>query len=79
MNTKVDMTFSVDIEDVYLSMNYKDQQEFIKERLGDLGGWEDIIELCMTEDDIAEFVEANIEKLSDEALLNEIKKRGLEV
>ncbi len=29
--------------------------------------------------DVKEFVEANIDKLSDEVLINEIKKRELEV
>lgn len=29
MNTKVDMSFSVDIEDVYSELKYKDQQEFM--------------------------------------------------
>lgn len=36
MNTKVDMTFLVDIEDVYSSMNYKDQQDFLKSHIGDI-------------------------------------------
>lgn len=30
MSAKVDMSFPVDIEDVYSSMSYKDQQEFPK-------------------------------------------------
>lgn len=34
------MTFSVDIEDVYSSMNYRDQQEFIKSHIDDIGGFE---------------------------------------
>lgn len=36
MNTKVDMSFSVDIEDVYSKLSYKDQQEFLKSHVGDI-------------------------------------------
>lgn len=39
MSTKVDMSFQVDIEDVYSSMSSKDQKEFIKSHI-------DVIEQC---------------------------------
>lgn len=79
MNTKVDMTFSVDIEDVYSSMNYRDQQEFIKSHIDDIGGFEDIIEQCFEEIDTVELVNSYIDKATDEALIGEINNRGLEV
>ena len=44
------------------------------------GGLGDVVEQCFDNDcEVKEFVEANIDKLSDEALINEIKKRELEV
>lgn len=79
MSTKVDMTFSVDIDDVYSELSYKDQQEFIKSHVDDIGGFEDIMEQCFDERDAVEFVEDNIDKLSDESLIQEVKSRGLEV
>lgn len=36
MKRKVDMSFSVDIEDVYSELSYKDQQEFIKSHVDDI-------------------------------------------
>lgn len=79
MNTKVDMTFFVDIDDVYSSMNYRDQQEFIKSHIDDIGGFEDIIEQCFEERDTVELVNSYIDKATDEALIGEINNRGLEV
>ena len=37
---------------------------------------EDVVEQCFDNDAIKEFVEANIDKLTDEVLINEIKKEG---
>lgn len=79
MNTKVDMSFSVDIEDVYSELKYKDQQEFIKSHIDNIGGIEDIIEQCFEEIDTVEFVNSYIDKATDEALIGEINNRGLEV
>lgn len=79
MNTKVDMTFSVDIDAVYSELSYKDQQEFIKSHIDDIGGFEDIMEQCFEERDTVEFVNSYIDKATDEALIGEINNRGLEV
>lgn len=79
MNTKVDMTFFVDIDDVYSELSYKDQQEFIKSHIDDIGGFEDIIEQCFEERDTVELVNSYIDKATDEALIGEINNRGLEV
>lgn len=77
MNTKVDMSFSVDIEDVYSKLRYEDQQEFIKSHIDDVGGIEDVIEQCFAERDTVEFVNNYIDKATDEALIGEINNRGL--
>lgn len=79
MSTEVDMSFSVDIEDVYSEMSYKDQQEFIKSHIDDVGGFDDVMEQCFDEEDAIEFVNSHIYKATDEALIDEIKHRGLEV
>lgn len=79
MNTKVDMSFSVDIEDVYSELRYKDQQEFLKSHIDDIGGFKDVIEQCFEERDAVEFVNSNIDKATDEALIGEVNYRGLEV
>ncbi|WP_039868047.1 hypothetical protein [Hoylesella timonensis] len=78
MKTTVEV--QIDIEDVYSELTYSEQQEFIKSHIDDIGGLGDVVELCFDNDcEVKEFVEANIDKLSDEALINEIKKRELEV
>ena len=73
------MTFFVDIDDVYSELSYKDQQEFIKSHIDDIGGFEDIIEQCFEERDTVELVNSYIDKATDEALIGEINNRGLEV
>lgn len=77
MKTTVEV--QIDIEDVYSELTYSEQQEFIKSHIDDIGGLGDVVELCFDNDAIKEFVEANIDKLTDEVLINEIKKRELEV
>lgn len=79
MKTKVDMSFSVDIEDVYSELSYKDQQEFIKSHIDDVGGFDDIMEQCFYEDDAIEFVNNHIDMATDEALIGEFNDRGLKV
>lgn len=73
------MTFFVDIDDVYSKLSYKDQEEFIKSHVNDIGGFEDIMEQCFDERDAVEFVNSYIDKATDEALIGEINNRGLEV
>lgn len=79
MSTKVDMSFQVDIEDVYSELRYKDQQEFLKSHIDDIGGFEDVMKQCFEERDAVEFVNSNIDKATDEALIGEVNDRGLEV
>lgn len=77
MKTTVEV--QIDIEDVYSELTYSEQQEFVKSHIDDIGGLEDVVEQCFDNDTIKEFVEANIDKLTDEVLINEIKNRGVEV
>ena len=51
----------------------------MKSHIDDLGGIGDVVEQCFDDSDIEEFVEDNIDKLTDEALIKEMKNRGLEV
>lgn len=79
MNTTVSMSFSVDIEDVYSELRYSEQQEFIKSHIDYIGGLEDVADQCFEDCDVKYFIENNIDKLTDESLIKEIKERGLEV
>lgn len=79
MNATVEVKVSIDIEDVYNELSWDEKDEFLKSHINDLGGLGDISEQCFGDEEVAEFVEANIDKLSDEALINEIKNRGAEV
>lgn len=78
MKTTVEVL--IDIEDVYSELTYSEQQEFIKSHIDDIGGLGDVVEQCFDNDcEVKEFVETNIDKLSDEALIKELKDRKLEV
>lgn len=80
MNTKVDMSFPVDIEDVYNELSCADQEQFLINHATDIAGELDTVTAYWFKDDeVKEFVEDNIDKLSDESLIQEIKSRGLEV
>lgn len=77
MNTKVDINIEVDIEDVYSLLDWKDRDTFLRNHLDELGGVQDIIDLCFTQNDAEEFVNNNIYYVSDDILQEEIKRRGL--
>ena len=77
MNTKVDINIEVDIEDVYSLLDWKDRDTFLRNHLDELGGVQNIIDLCFTQNDAEEFVNNNIYYVSDDILQEEIKRRGL--
>lgn len=79
MITNVEVKVSIDIEDVYNELNCADQEQFLKSHINDLGGLGDISEQCFDDEEVAEFIEINIDKLSNEALIKELKNRELEV
>jgi hypothetical protein len=76
MNTTVEVKVSIDIEDVYNELHWDEKEEFLKSHIDDLGGLGDISEQCFDDDEIADFVENNIDKLSDESLIQEVKSRA---
>lgn len=80
METTVEIKVSVDIEDVYNELSCADQEQFLVNHATDIAGELDTVAATWFNDcEVKEFVEDNIDKLSDEALINEIKKRGVEV
>lgn len=80
MKTKVDMGFLVDIEDVYNELSCADQEQFLVNHATDIAGELDTVAAYWFNDnEVKEFVEDNIDKISDEALIEELKQRGLEV
>lgn len=76
MNTTVEVKVSIDIEDVYNELHWDEKEEFLKSHIDDLGGLGDISEQCFDDDEIADSVENNIDKLSDESLIQEVKSRA---
>lgn len=79
MNTTVEVKVSIDIDDVYNELNWSDKETFLKSHIDDLGGISDVTEQCFNNSDVKDFVEDNIDKLTDESLIQEVKIRGLEV
>lgn len=79
MITNVEVKVSIDIDDIYNELHWDEKEEFLKSHIDDLGGLGDISIQCFNDDVIADFVENNIDKLSDEALIKELKNRELEV
>lgn len=80
MKTTVEVKVSVDIEDVYNELNCADQEQFLVNHATDIAGELDTVAATWFNDcEVKEFVEDNIGKLSDESLIQEVRKRGLEV
>lgn len=80
MITNVEVKVSIDIEDIYNELNCADQEQFLVNHATDIAGELDTVAATWFNDyEVKEFVEANIDKLSDEVLINEIKNRGVEV
>lgn len=79
MITNVEVKVSIDIDDIYNELHWDEKEEFLKSHIDDLGGLGDISEQCFDDKEIAEFMEINIDKLSDESLIQEIRSRELEV
>lgn len=79
MITNVKVKVSIHIDDIYNKLYWDEKEEFLKSHIDDLGGLGDISEQCFDDKEVAEFMEINIDKLSDESLIKEIKERGLEV
>lgn len=79
MITNVEVKVSIDIDDIYNELHWDEKEEFLKSHIDDLGGLGDISEQCFDDKEVAEFMEINIDKLSDESLIQEIRSRELEV
>ena len=80
MNTTVEVKVSIDIEDVYNELSRGDQEQFLVNHATDIAGDLDSVAAYWFNDyEVKEFVEDNIDKLTDEALIKEMKNRGLEV
>lgn len=80
MNTTVEVKVSIDIEDVYNEMSCADQEHFLVNHATDIAGELDTVAATWFNDcEVKEFVENNIDKLSDESLIQEVKSRALEV
>ena len=80
MNTTVELKVSIDIEDIYNELSCADQEQFLVNHATDMAGDLDTVAAYWFKDDeVKGFVEENIDKLSDESLIQEVKSRGLEV
>lgn len=76
---KVDINIEVDIDDVYNELSIDNQLTFIKEHLDDYGGILDIVEDNYCEEDIADLVNEKIDLADDDILIEEVKRRGIEL
>lgn len=80
MNTTVEVKVTVDIEDVYNELSCADQEQFLVNHATDIAGELDTVAAYWFNDnEVKEFVEDNIDKLANESLIQEVKRRGLEV
>lgn len=80
MNTTVEVKVTVDIEDVYNELSCADQEQFLVNHATDIAGELDAVAAYWFNDnEVKEFVEDNIDKLANESLIQEVKRRGLEV
>lgn len=79
MTTKVNINIEVGIEEIFSELNQQEQEDFIVDNINSVGDIDDVVNKCFRDTDIYKFIENNLYRVSDDALLEEAKRRGLEV
>lgn len=74
---KVNLNLEIDVQDAFLALTQSEKEEFLAKNIDYIGGISDVVEACFNDWETTEFLEQGIEKISDDALLSELERRGL--
>ena len=71
-------TLEIDIEEVYNKLSVLDRMEFIRKHVSDYYSLDEMAKLCY-ENEIADFVTTNIDKVENKVIQNEVFDRDIEI
>ena len=74
---KVNLNLEIDVQEAFLALSQSEKEEFLAKNIDYIGGLSDVAGACFNDWETTEFLELEIDKISDDALLAELERRGL--
>lgn len=74
---KVNLNLEIDVQDAFLALTQSEKEEFLANNIDYIGGISDVVDKCFNDSETTEFLEMEIDKISNEVLLAEVERRGL--
>lgn len=74
---KVNLNLEIDVQDAFLALTQSEKEEFLANNIDYIGGISDVAYKCFNSSETTDFLEMEIDKISNEALLAEVERRGL--
>lgn len=75
---KVNLNLEIDVQDAFLALTQSEKEEFLANNIDYIGGISDVADKCFAGWETTDFLELEIDKISNEALLAEVERRGLQ-
>lgn len=74
---KVNLNIEIDVQEAFLALSQSEKEEFLANNIDYIGGLADVADICFKGRETTEFLELEIDKISNDALLAEVERRGL--
>jgi hypothetical protein len=74
---KVNLNLEIDVQDAFLALTQSEKEEFLAKNIDYIGGISDVVGACFNDWETTDFLEQEIDKISNDVLLAEIERRGL--
>ena len=74
---KVNLNLEIDVQEAFLALSQSEKEEFLAQNIDYIGGISDVVNTCFNGWETTDFLELEIDKISNDALLAEVERRGL--
>lgn len=74
---KVNLNLEIDVQEAFLALSQSEKEAFLANNIDYIGGLSDVADTCFKGLETTEFLELEIDKISNDALLAEVERRGL--
>lgn len=74
---KVNLNLEIDVQEAFLALSQSEKEEFLANNIDYIGGISDVAVKCFNGWEKIEFLELEIYNISNDALLAEVERRGL--
>ena len=74
---KVNLNLEIDVQEAFLALTQSEKEKFLANNIDYIGGLGDVADTCFSGWETTDFLELEIDKISNEALLAEVERRGL--